>query len=270
MKEEHILENTQLIERNEALMAELFNLKSKPRGRIGYLFIAIGAILFAISIDYSSFIIAFLSIALLFWGGLFLYIKPTNFVRQEVLLSNLLDTYSFYNKLIESTDYRGNPQYISPKTISNFRDVYIFIPKNNDDVIYYNDLNSPGTSSKPIQINPIGLGIAKLIEEETKQNFSTINIDRQLELIKKVLIEDLELVKEFESNIDGPIIRIKMVESIFDSIYEKIKGNEKSGYTDYLSSVIACSLAMSTHKPISIEKMSREKNKVTLAEFRIH
>lgn len=270
MKEESTLDNKQLIERNEALMEELFNLKSKPRGRIGYLFIAIGAILFAISIDYSSLIFAFLSLALLFWGGLFLYIKPTNFVRQEVLLSNLLDTYTFYNKLIELTDYRGNPQYISPKTISNFRDVYISIPKNEDDVIYYNDPSSQNISSKPIQITPIGLGIAKLIEEETKQNFSTINIDRQLELIKKVLIEDLELVKEFESTVEEPIIRIKIVDSVFDSIYEKIKETEKSGFTDYLSSAIACSLAMSTHQPISIEKISREKNIVTLAEFRIH
>ncbi|MBY9009568.1 MAG: hypothetical protein KGD74_06865 [Candidatus Lokiarchaeota archaeon] len=271
METEPINENLKhLEEQNKALMSELFNLKSKPKGRIGYIFLGIGFLLFALAIDYSNYFISFLSLALIFWGGLFLYVKPTNFVRQEILLSTLLDTYSFYNQILESIDYTGIPNYFSPKSLSDFKEVYLIIPKNKDDKIKYENITSTTRRSNYFQMTPLGLGISKLMEEEAKQDFSTIGLDRLFNLFEKILIEDLEMVKEFEYLLDGSDIQIKIVESIFDSIYGNSLENEDRYATHYITSAIACSVAKTTHRPIIINKFTREENrKVITAHFKI-
>jgi len=259
----------QLEAQNEALLKELFKLKSKPQGRIGYIFLIIGVILFAFSIDFSSSIIAFLSLTLLFWGGLFLYIRPTTFVRQEILLSTIVETYSFLNKIISSIDFVSTPYYVSPKTLSGFKDVNLLIPLKEEDKIDFEDLISASARSNFIEIPPLGIELSKLIEEETKQNFSTISLERLLFLLEKVFVEDFELVTEFEAKIDDKIIQVKIVDSIFDGIYDNKKGNNKY-YFDYISSVIACTIAKSTHRPVRIESFLREENtKITITDFRI-
>jgi hypothetical protein len=271
MVEKNTYTNTrQLEEQNEELMNELFKMKSKPRGRIGYLFIVAGSVLFALSVDYSSYIIAFLSLALLFWGGLFLYIRPKNFVRQDVLFSILSDAYSFNDRANDSASYLGEPHYISPKTLSGFKEVYIYIPKDKGETIDYENLSSAHARSRFIQIPPLGLGIAKLIEKESKLNLSTLDLEKSMKIMEKVLVEDLELLNEFESNIDGQIIQIKMVESIFDGMYEELKYKKRRFTDDYLASAIACSLAKVTHKPVIIENITRkEEESTTSTSFRI-
>ena len=272
METEHINENLKpLEEQNKALMSELFHLKSKPRGRIGYIFLLIGTFLISLSIDYSSYFLSFISLALIFWGALFLYVTPSSFVRKEILLSTVLDNISFYNQILESTDYSGIPRYYSPKTLSGYNEVYLIIPKNGEDKINYENITSTIRRSNYIQIPPLGLGISTLLEEEAKLNFSTIRLDRLFNLLEKILIEDLELVKEFNFIIDGSKIQITIVESIINGIYQDKNRNEEArDTTDYLSSAIACTLARSTHKPIIIDQIKREENgKVTTTNFRI-
>jgi len=265
MKNESIDETLRQLEsQNKELMTELSNLKSKPKGRIGYIFIFAGALLFALSIDFSNLIISFLSLALLFWGGLFLYIKPTNFIRQEILVSMLSDSLSLYDQIIKNSNYDGIPHYISPRTLSEYKDVYVYIPKNKEDSINFETITSKNGNSKYIQITPLGLGLSKLLEDEAKLNFSTINLEKLLALIEKILIEDLEVAKNFEYKIDDSEIQVKVVESIFNSIYKKASENKELINSDFLTSAIACSIAKSTHKPVKIGNINLE-GEVTIA-----
>ncbi|TFF92900.1 hypothetical protein EU546_06950, partial [Candidatus Thorarchaeota archaeon] len=96
-----------LEKRIEELIEENSRLKSKPRGRIGYFFMMVGFLLFAVSVDFSQQVLPFFSVTFLFLGGLFLYIRPKNFLRQDILLSTLNEITSFHESLIDSLDYDG-------------------------------------------------------------------------------------------------------------------------------------------------------------------
>lgn len=256
----------ELREQNEALLDELSRLKSKPRGRIGYFLLAIGGVLFAFSIDFNSHIIAFASLALLFWGGIFLFVKPTNYVRQELLFTALSDSISNYEKLLDNDEHKGRPYYIAPQTLSDFKTVNLIIPKEKNEEI------KRDISTSSVQITPIGLGLAKLLEQETKVNFSTISLERVTDLVKKVLIDDLELVKGLESAINGSDIQIKIVEPVLNKIDSNMGDIDKNRVTDgYLVSALACILAISSRQPVIVEKVTRDENgKDTTAYFKIH
>jgi len=264
-------DNQELRKQNEALLNELNRLKSKPRGRIGYILLAIGGVLFAFSIDFNSHIIAFVSLALLFWGGIFLFVKPTDYVRQEVLFSALSDSIANYERLLNITEGKGTPYYISPQTLSDFKDVNLIIPMEENEEIKM-DIKTMENDSSIFQITPIGLGLAKLIEEETKANFSTISLNRVTELVKKVLIDDLELIKGLESTINEQEIQIKIVEPIFNKTDDNMSFLKKNQFTDdYMVSALACVLAMSGHKPVTVDKVTKDENgKDITAYFKIH
>lgn len=254
-----------ILEKNEALMNELYSLKNKPRGRIGYIFLLSGIILASFSIDFQNYILAFISLAFLFWGGLFMYIRPSNYVRQEVLTSNILETYEYYNRLLKDYKIESNPIFFSPKKLEGFKEVSMAFPITNSKEIDLNDLYSPKSNTKYIKIQAIGSRTSRLIEEEAKENFSTINLDRLLFLIEKVLIEDLELIKKFESRVEDDLIQIRFSDSIYNEVYDP---SDFDNHVDYLSNVIACILAFSTHRPVIIDNLKRESN-MTIIDFKL-
>jgi hypothetical protein len=80
----------QLKKENDELQKELINLKKKPGRKIGYSLFAFGILFIIISIYISNYIFAFLGIALIFWGALLQFIRPTNFIRKELLESSFI------------------------------------------------------------------------------------------------------------------------------------------------------------------------------------
>ncbi|MFC1802862.1 hypothetical protein ACFL0D_02725 [Thermoproteota archaeon] len=242
-KEERQEYSSSLEKSNQELAKELISLRSKPHGKWAFLILTIGSIMFALSIDYSQTLPAFLSLALIFWGLLFLYIKPVDFVRKELLLSVLQETNEFYAKILDSSNYEGKPYFFSPITISDFSNVYYTIPREKNQQI--KDGIATGDSLK---ITPYGLELSNLIEKESKINFSTIGLERLFILLKKALEEDLELVKKIESKIDENNIEV----TITDSILKINNAENNSKNQDYLSNSIACSIAKTIHKPVII------------------
>jgi hypothetical protein len=257
----------ELQERNEALMNDLYNIKSKPKGKVGYVFLLTGIILFAFSIDYSSSLLAILSLATLLWGGLFLYIRPSNFTRTDIFLSNLNDSYALYNQILNDIKHEGKIHYASRKSLSEINDVYIFIPKNRDKFLFYEDINWDGSTDNYIQIYPIGLGLAKLIEEEARINLAITDIKKLSRILEKVLIMDLEIVKQFEMVHDDSKINIKL--SLYDKYNDLNKIVSKKYDLNYIISAIACSLAMALNQPLVIEKVDVDKNGLNIAELSI-
>jgi len=249
-----------LEKRNQELFNELNRLRSKPRGKFAYILIVVGSLIFALSLDYSHSLAAFLSLALIFWGILFLYVKPADFIRQDLLLSVLKETSLFYSQLFTSIKNEGTPYYYSPKTLSDFTNVHLIILKDKNKPIDNNLLNN-----EYIRMTPLGLELSNLIEEESKLNFATSDLENVFLAISKILIDDIEIIKKFEPKIDGNTIIIKIMESILKS-----KKNKEPQILDYLNSSIACAIAKSTHKPVIIKDVYYELDgMITVIEYRI-
>lgn len=252
-------EDVRLLEKRiEKLYEENSRLKSKPRGRIGYFFIIVGFLLFAISVDFSNQILPFFSVTFLFLGGLFLYISPKNFMRQDILLSTLTEVESFYDTLIDSLDYSGPVIYRSPDDLAGFSEVYAYIPKTSESLEFLNNgkWSDDIINSDRVKIKPIGLGLTKLMEQEAKVNFASVDINYLFALIEKILVENLELVKNIKMKKDEKIITVKV--NYLDNTLESAK--ERSIIGNYITSSLACSFTKCIHSPLIIKEIMREKD----------
>jgi len=264
--EELIEKMEQLEQQKEKLQKELRKLKRKPEGKIGYLLLTLGLALIALAVYYEHNVSAFIGIALTFWGALLLYIRPTQFIRKEILDSTLIEPTKYIHALLNELEFKGTPVYISPRTLSGLRSATIYIPKSEkphtptDEELSKEEafMRNP----QAIKLTPPGLGLSRLLEEELKTNFSTVDLEYLQYNLEKALVEGLEITEAFEMEASESTIMVEVRGSIFDDILEELEELEAPRRIgDPLTSAIACILARTTRHPITIEKVEKEPRK---------
>jgi len=269
MEQEDLQRRVEQLERDkQELLKELRKLKRKPERRIGYLLLAIGITLLALAMYYSHNVSAFIGIALTFWGALLLYIRPTRFIRKEIL-DTTTEYLEAYHKLIEELGYEGTPQHISPSTLWGLRNTVIYIPKSDntpkptdeqlsvDEIIINN--------SQALKLTPQGQSLSKLIEEELKTNFSTIDLEYLQYNLEKALVEGFEIAESFQMEPSESTVHVEMKGAIFyDTIQKQSESKKQQQIGDPLNSAIACILARSTRKPVIIENVQTEPRERTI------
>jgi hypothetical protein len=252
----------QLKKEKDELIEELLRLKRKPEGKIGYLLLALGFILLILAVIYSHNVLALIGIALVFWGALLLYIRPTRFVRNEILESIMSEPLRSYNNLIKELEYQGTPQYISPNTLWGMRNTVIYIPKSD---------NTPKPTSEQLSANktfieipqaitliPLGQLLSRLLEDQLKINFSTVDINYLKNNLEKTIVEGLEIAESFHMEPQGSTVYVEMKGAIFsDVILGKSENNKQHHIGDPFNSAIACILSRSTKCPVIIEKIEK-------------
>jgi hypothetical protein len=267
MEDENVAKKLEKLEKhNKQLQSELRRLKRKPSGKIGYLLLVLGLISISLAIYYEHNMSAFIGIALTFWGALLLYIRPTKFIRKEILDSTLSEPLKYNHKLLNEIGFKGIPRYISPRTLAGLRIATIYIPKGdsmelpNDEQLSQEEALLENPSA--IKLSPPGLGLHRLIEEELKTNFSAVDLEYLQFNLEKALVEGLEIAEGFEMEVSNSTIHVDLKGSIFDeTIVELGELEEHRHIGDPLTSAIACILARTTRKPIIIEKINREPEK---------
>jgi len=267
MDDEKSIDRLEQLERQkEELQAELRKLKRKPEGKIGYLLLILGLALIALAVYYEHNVSAFIGIALTFWGALLLYIKPTQFIRKEILDSSLVEPLKYIHSLLDELEFRGTPTYISPGTLRGLRSATVYIPKSDGHPMPSDEqlsLEEPLIENpQAIKLTPPGLGLSRLLEDELKTNFSVVDLEYLQYNLEKALVEGLEITEAFEMEASESTVRVEVRGSIFDDIIEELyelDAHRRIG--DPLTSAIACILARSTRRSIIIEKVEREPRK---------
>jgi len=101
------------------------------------------------------------------------------------------------------------------------------------------------------------------MEQEAKVNFASVNIDYLFALIERMLVENLELVKNIKMEKDGNTITVRI--GYIDNALESDK--ERSVVSNYITSSLACSFTKCIHRPLIIQDKIVEKDgyeKVTM------
>ena len=275
MEHEDLHKQVEQLERDkQELLRELRRLKRKPEGKIGYLLLALGLTLLTLAVYYSHNVSAFIGIALTFWGALLLYIRPIKFIRKEILdtTTQPLET---YHKLIEELGYEGTPQHISPSTLWGLRNTVIYISKTDnttkptdeqlaaDETLIHNP--------QALKLTPPGQNLSRLIEEELKTNFSTVNLEYLQYNLEKALVEGLEIAETFQMEPSESTVHVEMKGAIFyDTIQKQSESKKTRQIGDHLNSAIACILARSTRKPVIIENIQTEpRERIIKTDFKL-
>ena len=203
---------------NEALRLELWRHRRKPSGIGGYGLLILGAISLSSSIIYSSIIPAFIGLGLAFWGALLLYIKPTRYVKADLLDSTAISTLTAIDRVITELNYEGKGIYLPPRYLKEIKSGTVFIPSNKEITIPPVEevteekvfLKNPNG----ICLTPTGLGLTNLYEDELGTDFARVDFNYLQNNMPKLFIEDLEIAENLELSMEGSTIHVKIVGSV--------------------------------------------------------
>lgn len=251
------LENLQ--KENEILKRDILKSKRIPSGKIGYTLLAIGALTFVGSVVTASTVLAFIGLGLTFWGALFLFARPIRFVRSSLLDSTAISSYTTIDRIIQDLNYKGKPIYVPPYPkeaylpdhLKGLKEMIVFIPA--EDIAAMPTIEEMARKQfllknpKGICIAPPGYGLVSLFERELKAEFTQINLDKLYNALPTIIVNNLELAKEFEINSEKDLIHVKIIGSVYGDLYtdeQGIKSIHSIGCP--LTSAIACALAKTT------------------------
>jgi len=257
----------QLEKQNEALRHQLWKYKRKPTGSIGYFLLFIGAIALIWSVTQTSYIPAFIGIALTFWGALLLFIRPTKYIRAELLSPTTLPTFATINLIIKHLNYKGKGIYLPPKHFKGFKGGKLFISSNKNMAIPPPEkiakeevfLKNP----QGICLTPPGVDLTNLFEEELGKEFTKVNINYLQTALPKLFTEGLEIAEDFEMNTRGNTVHIEVWNPIYKELCNKARKLLKNPCPSFACppcSAIACALTRVTGKPVLIRKSKASKN----------
>jgi len=252
---------------NEILKRDVLKTKRTPSGRIGFLLLAIGALTLIGSVMNTSTVLAFIGLGLTFWGALFLFARPVKFVPSTLLDSTAISAYPTIDRMIQDLGYKGKPIYIPPypkeaylpEYLKGLKEMIVFIPA--QDIITMPTIEEMAKKQfllqnpKGICITPPGYGLINLFEKELKTQFTQISIERLYNSLPIIIVNNLELAKEFEINPENDVIHIKIVDSVYKDLYSNEQGFQSIHTIGCpLTSAIACALAITTAKLVTIVK----------------
>jgi hypothetical protein len=220
----------------------------RTQGRaITLLLLASGVIALTYSLIATSTILAFIGLGLTFWGALLLYVTNERYVPQDLLSLTTISSLLSLNQMLNELNYRGSATYLPPQYFTT---------------------------------------------ADTKVRFIKGDLQQLIQTLPKLLIEDLEITENLEITLEPSevtnrrinsellnptrtiMIHVKMTNSIYEDISKEVV-NPSMGYPLYrigcpIFSALACTLAKTTGKPITIERMNpSDDGKAFEATFRI-
>ncbi|UCE28992.1 MAG: hypothetical protein JSV85_06970 [Candidatus Bathyarchaeota archaeon] len=256
-----LLANIQKLEHEkEAFRRELWELKRKPRGTIGYVLFASGAIALALSVLFESAILAFIGLGLTFWGGSLTFVKPRKYVKTNMAESTAMSSLAAVDKIIGDLGYRGKGIYLPPRRLKEFKNERVFISSTDSASVPPTDEIAESTTfvknPQGMLIVPPGLALVNLFEEELKTDFAKADLYYLQANLPKLLIEDLEMAKDFKMKSASSTIHVKIEGYAYREFCEEAsKLSTICGSIGCpVCSAIAIALTRATGKPVVIEK----------------
>jgi hypothetical protein len=257
MSQEAVDKIKELEAEKNALIDDILKLKRRPRGAIAYLLLILGLVFLSLSLVHVHQVASFIGVGLIFWGALLLYVRPVKFMRKVILDSSLIDLYVGFLRVLGAQKLGGAAMHYSPGTFEGYRKVVLFIPKENvvlfppddklgGDQLFFDD--PPG-----ICFSPPGLNLYSLFGRELATNLGSYTFDTLHNNLERVLVNDLEIVKSFEMELEANRVLVRVSETIYEEILKIIvndQGNTIIG--DPLFSGISCALAIYSRKPVKI------------------
>ena len=258
-------------EENKQLETEAENLRIQKKLqtsplKISAAFLLPGILALILSIIDNSQILAFIGLGLTFWGALFLFVRPLRYVESSLLDSTSISTYTTIDRAIKDLKTKGKSYYIPPYPeqasvpdhLKGLKDMVVFIPIDNESVIPSIEEIAKGKflleNPKGICLSPPGIGILTRFEKQIKTDITKLSLTELGENLSNSIPEDFQLAKEINIVPEEKQVYIKIVGSVYKQLYAEkdLKSVHILGCP--LISAVACAVAKSTGKIVTIQK----------------
>lgn len=259
----------------------------------GILVLLLGLAALAVSIVYTSQVLAFIGLGLTFWGAILTYIRSDEYVKGSLLNATATPILSTLNQTLNELDYNGKPVYLPPKYLNNPDETKIYIPKSNTKLPTPEQTQTlenqhPSRNPQGLLLTPPGAELTRLFEKTLETNFIKTDLSYLAKNMPKLIVEDLEIATDLEilqkttkqaapkENLQNQHqegldkIHVKMTDSIYEETSREIEQMPRihGNIGDPLTSAIACAIAKSTGKPtIVVEEKTSEDGRTKTVEY---
>jgi len=271
-------------------------IKIRPIRLVTFFILALGLIALAISIVYTSSILAFIGLGLTFWGTLTLCITTEKYVKQTLLDPSIIPSLSNLDRILTELEYHGKGTYLPPNYFKGLETSKVYVPKNKEanlpkpEEIQRKADKTFLKNPEAALIIPPGSSLLKLFEKTLRKSFTKANLEYLQQNLPRLFIEDLEIAENLEIQIKPAKLAQKVADSVStiqlknDTIYVKITNSLYDSVCKEarslkhicgsigcpICSAIACAIAKASGKPVTIEKTESTKDgKIIEAYYRI-
>lgn len=224
-------------------------------GVAGLVMAGVGTVSLILSLMLTSTVLAFVGLGLAFWGALLLFIRPRGYVRSDLMDSAALSSLRSIDRVITELGHKEKGIYIPAR---DPKKTVVFIPSGPLDRIPRPEeienqtfVNDP----KGIALVPPGLALANLAEREIG-DLSKWRLENLNDPLRKVLVDDLEMVQDFEMQVNGNNVRFRFVEPVYSGFCRKLKGSTAvcSSLGCPFCSAMACLVAQVSGRPVEFDR----------------
>ena len=282
---------SQLQKEVERLETELKRTTSKPSHRIGVAFIIPGALSLILSvIDFKELlsqtplapiapsitgntqVLAFIGLGLVFWGALFLLVRPISYVKSSLLDATAISLYTTIDRITKDLKYGSKGYYIPafpkevylPEHLKGLKEMIVFISANDNTELPSIEKIAESKfileNPKGIIIAPPGLGLVDQFEQELRISVTTIDLKELCEVLPKTIVEDLQLAREMTMETEENQVHLTVTDSIYKDLYYKSNLESVHLLGSPLVSAIACAIATATGKTVIIQESKIEQD----------
>jgi len=242
----------------EQLLTETQLLRKQRRNTtlVGCLLLGIGLAALLAAIVFASTILTFIGLGLTLWGSLMFFVQPKNYVRSDLMNATAISSLKTIDKMMMGMGYREKGVYIQAHDSDK---AVVFVPSEPFSMIpqlsgFEQDrtfLSDPAGLLVP----PPGLALAGLIEKKLGFKLRNCGLETLVEALPKVLVEDLEIVKDVEIEVKEDSVHFKLYDSIYADFCAEVRDtSRRCGLGCPMCSALASILAIATGKPVLYEE----------------
>jgi hypothetical protein len=239
---------------------------------VGCLLLGIGLGALAAAIVFASTILSFIGLGLTLWGSLMFFVQPRNYVRSDLMNATAISSLKTIDKMMMGMGYREKGVYIQAHDSDK---AVVFVPSEPFSMIpQVSSFEEDRTFlSEPagLLVPPPGLALAGLIEKKLGFKLKNCGLEALVEALPKVLVEDLEIVKDVEIEVREDSVHIKLYDSIYADFCAEVRDtSRRCGLGCPMCSALASILAIATGKPVLYEEdKTSEDTRVTESVYQI-
>ena len=263
-----LIRRIQELERErDQLRMEKWNTRATPSKLTFGVLLILGAAALLGAIAYASTILAFIGLGLSFYGMLFLFIRPNKYIESKILES-AFSPIETLDLLLAQLGYRGRGIYVPG---GNPTGVTLFVPKGDGNQLsmrlgaHENEIVT--NSSGGITLSPPGLTLERQIEGELGVDLPKRGLRYLEEKLPKVLIEDLQIVRDMHMLVDGSRVRFRYDGSVYCDHLWNGTGSHSTGCP--LCSALACILVKATERSVVHEDQARVRHQTFESTYQI-
>ena len=233
-----------------------------------------GAIALVASIGYSSSILAFIGLGLVFWGAVLMYVRNEEYMKKSLMDTAGSSQLLTLDQMMQGLGYKGKTIYLPPKYLRDPETSKAFVLKNEGDQlpppeqIQKQEDKTYIENLQALLVTPPGAELAKLFEKTLGTDFNKVDLNYVQQNMPKLLIEDLEIAEDVRIETKNNMIQVTIEDTIFKNVHEQTLklSNTTQSLGSPISSAIAIVLAKATGKPVTINgnEISKDGKTITV------